>query len=93
MSESIQHSDPSQSLQRHIDKIDSIVEVDYGDFKRKVNQYLMVIEEQLGAKLRGAQQEILSDIKAKVVYHPEFDIEDGREYTIEQLIKLIASLN
>lgn len=84
--------DPSSNINNYITKIDQLTEVDLGDFKRKVNQYLLRIEQLLGASLRGEQQDIIADIRKKVVYYPLFDIEDSREYTCKALQQLIKSL-
>src|SRR5690606_1020192 len=37
----------SELLNSYYEKIDNLVEVDYGDFKRKVGQYILALDESL----------------------------------------------
>lgn len=85
-------ADPRAAINGYIARIDDLTEVDYGDFKRKVGQYLLRIEELLAARGRRAPLAILEEIRQKIVYYPQFDIEDGREYTIAQLQKMLEIL-
>lgn len=82
-------ADPRSAIHSYIAKIDDLTEVDYGDFKRKVGQYLLRIEELLAARGRREPLEILQETRQKVVYYPQFDIDDGREYTIQQLHRIL----
>lgn len=87
------YQDPTVVIKAYKNKVAQLTEVDYGDFKRKVNQYLLRIEEHMSAKLRGEPYEIIQKIRERVVYYPEFDIEGAREYTCLELEHLLKSLN
>lgn len=85
-------ADPRSAISNYMQKIDDLAEVDYGDFKRKVGQYLLRIEELLAARGRGEPLSIIQEVRQKVVYYPQFDIDDGREYTLDRLRKILSLL-
>jgi hypothetical protein len=76
-------------VEDYVKKIDKLVEVDYGDFKRKLGQYLIRIEESLGAQARPEAKRTLAELRNRLIYNPQFnDMEEAREYAMEKLRKL-----
>ena len=62
-----------------IEKVKDVREKDYGDFKRKVSQYLNFLEEQLEAP---RLQSDFKEIRRRILYQALDDVELGREYVI-----------
>ena len=63
-----------------IEKVKEVREKDYGDFKRKVSQYLNFLEEQLEAP---RLQSDFKEIRRCILYQALDDVELGREYVID----------
>jgi len=74
-----------QVVQEYADKIDRLVEVEYGDFKRKIGQYLIRLSEALGAHRNTEVRRAIDDLRTHVVFDPNQDIEAAREIVLQKL--------
>jgi hypothetical protein len=78
-------------LQKFIDQVRWLYEPEYGDFKRKVGLYIERLEEAIPeAGGDGALRKTLADMKAKVVYNPNGDIESTRRQVIQMAHGLLG---
>lgn len=75
-----------QLIGDYIEKVDALVEPDYGDFKRKVGQYLLRLEQSLRGQ-PGAETSlrILANIRQQVVYAPVGQVETARRIALDGL--------
>lgn len=77
----------SSMIREFIKKVESLHEVEYGDFKRKVGQYVNRLEQRLsGPEARS----IIERIRHVVVYDPPNDILVAREETLQLAEQLLA---
>ncbi len=81
------HSNSSM-IQEFIRKVESLHEVEYGDFKRKVGQYVNRLEQRL---TDPQARSILDRIRYVVVYDPPHDTLIAREETLALAQQLLAS--
>jgi hypothetical protein len=75
-------------------KIANIYEVEYGDFKRKVGCYLKDFQTRLKGK--AAHPEVtkaINEIKLKVIYQPQPDIDGAKEFILATTKKIKAYVN
>lgn len=74
-------------------KVESLTETDYGDFKRKVGQYLSRLLDSLDRHTSPEVKRKLDEIKHYVVYQPSGDVDQTRlrlHQDITQLLPLVA---
>tara|TARA_Y100000817_G_C16794682_1_gene516808 strand:+ start:634 stop:870 length:237 start_codon:yes stop_codon:yes gene_type:complete len=75
-----------KKVSQFVEKVSQLHEVDYGDFKRKVGQYLNELAEH--KDLGRDQQRIIMEIRNNVVFVGTGDIETGRKEAISLAEKL-----
>jgi hypothetical protein len=84
----------SQLINEYYDKIDRLVEVEYGDFKRKIGQYLLRLREGLvaagsgGSSASGPVAAEIEKLRSLVVFDPNSDIETAREHVLSSLDRI-----
>ena len=76
------------------DRIDKLYEVEYGDFKRKVGQYLMKLESSLASHIRKNPEakKIIQEMSLRIIYSPEPNIEKARQFALECASRLQKTL-
>ena len=72
-------------LDNYLEKIDNLVEVDYGDFKRKLGQYIISIEEALHNQRSPEVRKTLADLRKAVLYKTDADVESSRDIAMEKI--------
>ena len=72
-------------LDNYLEKIDNLVEVDYGDFKRKIGQYIISIEEALHNQRSPEVRKTLADLRKAVLYKTDADVESSRDIAMEKI--------
>lgn len=65
--------------------INALTEVEYGDFKRKVGQYINRFERQNEGQISAELKHKLSNIKNYVVYCPNGEVESTRDDILKDL--------
>ena len=76
------HTAPA--VESFIKKVSNLYEVEYGDFKRKVGQYILRLESELSHDLKTKEAlKLIEDMKMITVYVPTGDIEETREKVLE----------
>ena len=80
-------------LDSYIEKIDNLVEVDYGDFKRKIGQYIISIEEALHNQRSPEVRKTLADLRKIVLYKNDADVESSRDVALEKITYLKKVIN
>lgn len=71
-----------QVVREFVEKVQWLQEVEYGDFKRKVNLYINRLMEQL-KNTSPEVKELAEQIRHKVVFDPtEPDVERAREFVV-----------
>lgn len=80
------HSNSSM-IQEFIKKVESLHEVEYGDFKRKVGNYVNRLEQRL---TDPHARSIIERIRHVVVYDPPNDILVAREETLQLAEQLLS---
>lgn len=84
----VDSSQPNSSpVQEFILKVESLHEVEYGDFKRKVGQYLNRLEQRLSDT---ESRNIIARIRHIVVYDSPDDISIAREEAISLAQQLLS---
>ena len=77
------------SLDTHVGslkaKIQDLTEVEYGDFKRKVGQYINSFERQSEGQLPADLKQKLAHIKEYAIYRPNGDIDSTRDKILKDL--------
>lgn len=76
------------AVDEFITKVENTYEVEYGDFRRKVSQYLQRLEEALGASKGAETRKILKDIRTRIVFQPRPNIDQARSFVVEQARKI-----
>ena len=76
-----------EAVKNFIDQVRWLYEPEYGDFKRKLGLYIERLEEACG----GTAAKVLADMKTKVVYNPNGDIEATRRMVIQLAHELLGS--
>lgn len=66
-------------------QIKDLTEVEYGDFKRKVGQYINNFERQSEGQMPSDLKQKLNTIKDYAIYRPNGDIESTRAKILEDL--------
>lgn len=66
-------------------QVEDLTEVEYGDFKRKVGQYINRFERQNEGQLSADLKNKLENIKTYVVYRPNGDIESTKQRLLQDL--------
>lgn len=79
-----------EAVQQFIDQVRWLYEPEYGDFKRKLNLYIQRLEEAHPSFKDGQGKKVLADMKTKVVYNPNGDIESTRREVIQLAARLLA---
>jgi hypothetical protein len=75
----------SEQVSEFIKRVESLYEVEYGDFKRKVGLYINRLEQEF----RDPQsRQIIQEMRQHVLYSPTADIETAREKTLQLARKL-----
>lgn len=77
------------SIENFIEKLLTINELDYGDFMRKANHYLMELDDKVAATADPVAQTLLADIKLHLQYYPNWNIEQTRKLIMEE----VSSIN
>lgn len=70
-------------VNKFIKNFSEIEEMDYGDFMRKANHYLLELEEDLSQSSNSSIKKNLEQMKIDVQYYPNWDIQSTREKTLE----------
>ncbi|MEZ4871724.1 MAG: hypothetical protein R2827_05640 [Bdellovibrionales bacterium] len=73
-------------VEKFVNKVNGLYEVDYGDFKRKVGQYLRQLDQEEG--LDAKDRLLINEIRNQVVFMGPGDVEMGRKLTLELAKKL-----
>ena len=81
-------SNTTDILDQYIEKIDNLVEVDYGDFKRKIGQYIISIEEALHNQRSPEVHKTLADLRRTILYKTDAEVESSRDIALEKLTYL-----
>jgi hypothetical protein len=86
-------SSQSRSVEQFIKKVEGVYEVEYGDFRRKVGQYLLKMESELGSavRLNPKAAKIVSEIRRRIIYQPEMSVR-LKEPSIDQARAVAVSL-
>lgn len=71
-----------------ISSIQGIIVKDYGDFKRKAVLYINRFVQENSTKLSSENLEVLRELKTKIQYHPNNDIESTKQLAISSLSKI-----
>lgn len=80
-----------EALKKFIDQIRWLYEPEYGDFKRKVGLYIERLEEELPELNQGNAKKVMADMKSKVIYNPNGDIENTRRQVIQMAHELLGN--
>lgn len=67
------------------DQIKTLTEVEYGDFKRKVGQYINSFERDSEGQIPADLKQKLNSIKDYAIYRPNGDIESTRAKILKDL--------
>lgn len=86
-------SPQTRSVDQFVRKVESTYEVEYGDFRRKVGQYLLKMESELGGqgRLDPRAAKIINEIRRRIIYQPEMSIR-LKEPSIDQSRLLAVTL-
>lgn len=76
-----------EAVKKFIDQVRWLYEPEYGDFKRKLGLYIERLEESCG----GTAAKVLADMKSKVVFNPNGDIEATRRLVIQLAHELLGT--
>ncbi len=76
------------SVQLFVEKILSINELDYGDFMRKANHYLMELEAKVKATADPIAEALLADIKLHLQYYPNWNVTQTRKLIMDEVANL-----
>ncbi len=79
-----------EAVKKFIDQVQWLYEPEYGDFKRKLGLYIERLEEAC-ATGNGNAAKVLAEMKSKVVYNPNGDIEATRRMVIQMAHELLGS--
>lgn len=71
-------------------QVNHLYELEYGDFKRKVGQYIASFERQINNPDKSLKK-FISDLRYQVIYNPNGNIETTR-VKIEELIQETMSV-
>lgn len=83
----------STTVESFIKKVSGLYEVEYGDFKRKVGQYVLRLQDELSTEQKTPEVlKIIEEIKMITVYVPSGDIEETRERVLELALALSRHL-
>lgn len=66
-------------------QIKDLTEVEYGDFKRKVGQYINSFERQSEGQMPAELKQKLAHIKEYAIYRPNGDINSTRDKILKDL--------
>ncbi len=67
-----------EAILRFIQNVSQIQELDYGDFMRKANHYLIDLENQPDAG------NLVADMKLHLQYRPNWNIESTKDYILKE---------
>ncbi|OFZ29154.1 MAG: hypothetical protein A2622_14020 [Bdellovibrionales bacterium RIFCSPHIGHO2_01_FULL_40_29] len=73
-----------ETVKKFIQNISEITELDYGDFMRKANHYLMELQENIQTPTDQTTQYILNDMKQHLQFNPNWDIESTRHFILNE---------
>ena len=68
-------------------KVENLHEIEYGDFKRKLSNYILRLEQGLNSKDPQVKS-ILRSLRNKIIFNPNGDIESSRADALELAEKL-----
>lgn len=71
-------------LKKFIDNVKSIDEVDYGDFMRKANHYLIELQEIVYEKADREAKQLLAEMKQHLQFNPNWDVESTRAFILQE---------
>lgn len=71
-----------------IENILTINELDYGDFMRKANHYLLELEDKVAVTADPAAVVLLANIKLHLQYYPNWNIEQTRKLILDEVAKI-----
>ena len=75
------------AINEFIERLENLHEVEYGDFKRKLSNYILRLEQ--GLQTHDSKSESLfRTMRNKAIYNPSGNIEETRLDTIELAEKL-----
>jgi hypothetical protein len=89
-------NEPSRDLRvvdQCYEKVDGLVEVDYGDFKRKVGSYLTRLQDSLATRSESYVKQSLSQIREKVMFSQKQNVEASRNEVLKVLEDLRQKLD
>lgn len=84
-----------EAVEKFIVNIMGIQALDYGDFMRLANHYLIELETETAAYSDKDVEKLLSDMKLQLQYYPNWNVQTTREFMMEeakQLMKATESL-
>ena len=71
-----------------VDKVQRLHEIEHGDFKRKVGQYLSSFESSLNEADRRSHADFFGEVRARVIYSPDGNIDQTRRWLIRRVTKI-----
>lgn len=75
-------------VNKFIKNFSEIEEIDYGDFMRKANHYLLELEEDLSQSSNSSIKKNLEQMKIDVQYYPNWDIQSTRKKILEHVRRI-----
>ena len=80
----------AQIYEDFIDKVQYLHEPEYGDFKRKLGNYIARLARDVDPKDTAAKR-ALADLKTQIIYRPTGNVEEARRLAIETASRLKSS--
>ncbi len=80
-----------KAVEKFIQRINEIQEIDYGDFMRRANNYLIDLQDHITDTADIEAQRLLADMKLHLQYYPNWNVELTKNYILNE-VKLIDQL-
>lgn len=80
-----------EAVQKFIDQVRWLYEPEYGDFKRKLGLYIERLEEAHPELASGKAKDVFANMKSKVIYNPNGNIELTRRQVLEMANQLLGT--
>ena len=71
-------------IEKFIENVKTIDEVDYGDFMRKANHYLIELQDQVYQHADREARKLFNDMKRHLQFNPNWDIESTRAFILKE---------
>ena len=73
-----------KAVEKFIQRINEIQEIDYGDFMRRANNYLMDLQDHIAETTDVEAQRLLADMKLHLQYYPNWNVELTKDYILKE---------